>query len=437
MAGLEDTRELARLERAVRTNEAEAARLAAMRPPETVHEDPELLAAVDALAAARPDLSYAHELKGRLRVALSFPLLHRDTPVRLPDGRQASAEARSHYYGAFDAFFRASYLDPSEPEPRVGYMEVWNAKYALHWPWRWIGGYSIDQALRAARLSPRPDAMLRIVRHLTLLDRPVTAAGLLEPWRRTTDLEPDVRAALELARMRALLAGGGRVPPDEVAALEVPPALAPDQQLLLGWAQLVAGDVRAGFEAVMGTLQEAPGPRYLQKDLPAALCDPRGDARQLAQLLMQAVPPPGNADQSPVVHWLLLARALARARLGDPGHGEDLARLQQIDPGAHMPTREGARFSLAAATGAARSNPQHPNGHLQALLLWANVNIDVGSTEAEVEAARDVIVERLRRLGAAPLAEQWAELDPVDEVYVRRAWVPPDVHAWRLPEEGR
>src|SRR5688572_29927023 len=147
MAGLEDTRELARLERAVRAVEAEAARLVQQRPPETVPEDPALQQAVDALAKARPDLAYAHELRGGLRVAVCFAGIHRSQQVRLPDGRMAEAEARSHYYGAFDAFFRAAYLDPSEPEPRVSYLEVWNAKYAMHYPWRWIGGWSIDNAL--------------------------------------------------------------------------------------------------------------------------------------------------------------------------------------------------------------------------------------------------------------------------------------------------
>lgn len=440
MSSLEETRELARLERAVRAVEVEAARLVAKQPlPEAVKDEPELLAAAQALVKARPDLAFAHELVGRVRVALSVPGRHRSQRTRFPDGREGSAEERSYYYGAFGAFFRASYLDPTETEPRVSYLEVWNAKYALHFPWRWIGGWAIDNALRAARTTPRPDAMLRVTRMLGSLERTVAIGPLLEPWLDPSiDLSPELRAAVELAHARGLLAGGGRVAPERLQALEIPPELAADKRFVVGWALLVGGDLRRGFEEVMGGLQTAPGPTLGLHDFEDALCDPRVDPRGLVALLDQAIPPPqAGSDGSPVVHALLLARALARGRAGQPDVSGDLPRLQQISQAVRQPTRAAARFMLANAMSFANAQPQHPGGHLNALILWGQVNLDVGSTEREVLLARDLIVNRLERLGASDAARAFKEVDPVEEVYVRRAWVPEEAHVWRLPEGGR
>lgn len=424
MGELEETRELARLERAVRRLEEEARLLAARRPPEAVAEDLELLAAIDARARARPDLAYAHELRGRLRVALSVPGVHRD---------HGAAAGRHQWDEAFGAFLRASYLDPTEPEPRVGYLEVWNAKFALHFPWRFIGGWALGNALRAAQLTPRPEPMLRVARLLTLLERPAATGGLLSPWDEEVDLRPEVRAAVELYRVRAALAGGAQVAPARLARLDVPGDLVADKRALLGWALLRAGEA-SGFEELMGALRTPPGPSVGLHDFEDALCDPLVEPRLLLPLLDQAVPPPeAGADESPVVHALLLARALARARAGQPDRTGDLPRLERVNPQVNAPTRAGARFALAAATSAARQQPQQPAAHVNALLVWARLNLDVGSTEAEVAQARDLIVARLRALGAREQAAQFEGFDAIDEVYVRRAWMPPEIMPWRAP----
>lgn len=439
MDALAATEALARLERAVSKVEADAAKLAAARPPAAVHEDPRLLEAVDALVKARPDLAYAHELRGRLRVALSVPGHHRTTTVRFPDGTQGEAERRGQYYGAFGAFFRASYLDPTEPEPGVSYLELWNAKYALHYPWRWIGGWALGNALSAARLTPRPEPALRVARLLERMERPAAALALLGPWAGGPDLEPAQRAEVELARARARLACGLRVDPGEVRALEPPAELAADRRLLLGWALLVAGQPRPGWEELMGALQTPPGPSNGLHDLDDALADPRIDPRALLPLLDASIPPPGGpADQSPVVHALLLGRVQARARMGLADVTGDVERLRATAPQTRMvTTRAQARLTLAVATEAARRQPQHPGSHLEALFVWARVNQDVGSTEREAEHARALILARLRALNAQEAARQFEGFDAVDEVHVRRAWVPPEVHPWRAGADER
>ncbi|MCO5169777.1 MAG: hypothetical protein M9894_25855 [Planctomycetes bacterium] len=434
MAGLDATRELARLERAVRAVEAEAARLAAARPPGIVPDEPRLLEEVAALTKARPDLAYAHELHGRLRVALSVPGHHRTVVVRFPDGTQA--QAREQYDRAFGAFFRASYLDPSEPEPAVSYLEVWNAKFALHYPWRWIGGWALGSAIAPARLTPRPEPSLRVARLLERLERPAAVLELLRPWAGAADLEPAQRADVELIRARARLGCGLPVAPDELQGLEPPPALVADRRLLLGWALLVAGDVGRGYEELLGSLRTPPGPTNGLRDLEDALADQRVDPRALLPALDATIPPPGDADQSPVVHALLLARIQARARLGLQDAAGDVQRLERIATHNFSPsTRNHARLTLAVATDHARRQPQHPGSHLEALLLWARVNQDVGSTEREAAQAHALIVARLRALGAHGAAERFEGFDPVDEVYVRRAWVPPVVHAWRAEDD--
>src|SRR5262249_25526870 len=155
--------------------------------------------------------------------------------------------------------------------------------------------------------------------------------------------------------------GGSPPSADDIGAIDAPAELQGDKRLLQGWSLFVGGELDKGLDAVLGALQEPPGPSLGLRDLADPLCDPRIDPRRRAQLLMRVVPPPGGpSDQSPVVHTLLLARALARARAGDPGFGGDLQRLEQIDPSIRAPTRDNARAMLAGATGTARLDPPNP-----------------------------------------------------------------------------
>ncbi|MCW8142007.1 MAG: hypothetical protein KIT58_24130, partial [Planctomycetota bacterium] len=141
---------------------------------------------------------------------------------------------------------------------------------------------------------------------------------------------------------------------------------------------------------------------------------------------------------SPVVHALLLGRVQARARMGLADVTGDVERLRATAPQTRMvTTRAQARLTLAVATDAARRQPQHPGSHLEALFVWARVNQDVGSTEREAEHARALILARLRALNAQEAARQFEGFDAVDEVHVRRAWVPPEVQPWRAGADER
>jgi hypothetical protein len=73
---------------------------------------------------------------------------------------------------------------------------------------------------------------------------------------------------------------------------------------------------------------------------------------------------------------------------------------------------------------------------MQALDVWTHVNGDVATTEEEADAAHDVIVERLRRIGNQDAARAFADVDAVAEVWVRRHWIPPEADGWhrRAPQ---
>jgi hypothetical protein len=440
MAAFDGTKELARLERAVRALEVEAEAGAVLRPlPRALSKDEErikpVLADVEAFVAARYDLAYAHELLGRLAVALSGPGLHRWQKVQRFDGEH-QVEYGALFSRAFAEFFRAHYLDPTEPMPRVGYLQEWNAKFALHFPWRWIGGWALGNAIRTAKGTPRPAALLAVAGKLTAFGRAPSLAALVEPYLRRTDLSDDERGALELHRARALLASGVAIAPDEVAALRPPPELAADHRLLHGWALLASGATQQGLETVFSSLQTGV-PLSGLSDFQDALCDPRIDPRALGPLLDPAIPPPGTNDASPIAHCLLLARVMARGRLGLPDATGDVPRLRQFDERVKGGTRASAQLELAVAMAGSQLDPVHPGSHLQALWICALVNLYVGSTESVVEEARDLIVARLRRLGAADAARQFQELDPVGELNVRRAWVPEEAYPWRAAGRAR
>ena len=91
----------------------------------------------------------------------------------------------------------------------------------------------------------------------------------------------------------------------------------------------------------------------------------------------------------------------------------------------------GAKAELAGHRSRLNVDPDDPHVHVYSLINWAHMNLDFVSQEPHAYDYRDLIVDRLRRLGAEPIARQFEELDPVDEIWVRRYWVPPEGHAWK------
>ena len=166
-----------------------------------------------------------------------------------------------------------------------------------------------------------------------------------------------------------------------------------------------------------------------------ALTDPRADSRGIYAFLRRQIPPDGN--QGPVVAAMLFARAIIASRSG-AAFGDDLARANQGWPGGLEQQLDpwGARAALAGLRMHTSLQPNDPGSHLQLLLLWGQLDVNA-STEPVVVEAQQAIVARLERLGRAAAAREFAALDPVDEVYVPRVWIPPEANPWRFPREGR
>ena len=59
----------------------------------------------------------------------------------------------------------------------------------------------------------------------------------------------------------------------------------------------------------------------------------------------------------------------------------------------------------------------------------------MSSTEPYAYEARDFIVKRLEALGLRDAAAQFAALEPVEEIWDRRIWVPREAHEWRAERE--
>jgi hypothetical protein len=78
----------------------------------------------------------------------------------------------------------------------------------------------------------------------------------------------------------------------------------------------------------------------------------------------------------------------------------------------------------------AKQGQARPDFYLEALRIWGSFNSFYNDEELAVLAARN-IEGYFQRAGRNDLARGFQQLDPVDELWVRRYWVPPELHSWR------
>ena len=77
------------------------------------------------------------------------------------------------------------------------------------------------------------------------------------------------------------------------------------------------------------------------------------------------------------------------------------------------------------------AQPNSPTSHLIAVTLLASVCRGDDSSESVAGPARDLLVERLQRLGRGEAAQAFALEDPVTELIVPRAYTAPEVWDWK------
>lgn len=412
----------------------------AMKVPAIVPRDLQLEAELEALVRERGDLALTHELYGRYLFATTGPGLHRSVQVTEGGVRKEIRELRgSDATAAYKPLAKASHLDPLDPLARVLYQRVMNEKFGRHTPWRWVGGWALDQVVRSGTLTPRPDARLAAAEYLLDVDRPVAAALLLEPVLSLPEEGragwSDERAEVQLLWARGRLAGGALPEPVDLATVRAPGELEGEREALLGWHELVTGKTQEGLQRLLRGAPRKGLSLRLIRDLLLALTDPRADARAVYTVLRREVPADPAADRSPVVAAMLFARAVLASRSG-AAFGDDLARAAQGWPGGlEQPDVWSARAQVATSRMLTSLRPNDPASHTNLLLLWAQVDV-LASTEPVAVEAQQAIVARLERMGRAAAAREFAALDAVDEVYVPRVWIPPEANPWRFPQGG-
>jgi len=278
--------------------------------------------------------------------------------------------------------------DRAAAAPRL--PQVWNAKFGLHFPWRFEGGCS-----SAPRCAPR-----RSRRAWT----PCSARALLtmpRPRRRrrspcSSPTRGRRRRPAARARARARPPGRGQTSPPPARGLEVPEALAADKKSLLGWSLMVSA-TSSTARGAPGLAADAAGPRCSRGDLESGAVRPRrglGPARARAR---RRDPPPGAGQEdnpsstrcssgasSPRGARGAGPRPLIPAALGDR---RTCARTRASRPWPRWPWRRRTHARARAA-----------RGHMIALDVWVSMTRTWGAPSAS-RGARDVIVHRLERLG--------------------------------------
>lgn len=425
---------LARIERDLRRAEAlfERAREIQSRdrlPPDANPANQEGIRLAEALLAAKTfeDLesrggypkAYFHELRGRCRIAAS--------------GIGHHSQCKGRYGGPWnegmDDCFRAALLDASEPTAAVLLMATQNEKLALHQTWRWINGWAYSRIFRALRFYQRPEPLIEVGELLQRLRHNAGPAALCEPLSRALDnapeLAPGIAARARMVEARARFARGEDfVIKGELGA--VPLRFRAEWLALKAHELLLGDDPPAGLaalDAATEALASAESPQAFY-DLYDLFTDPRCRRPELLRRLSRLIQ---GLEGHPQLALFVGARIFLGARLNfdvEP----DFAAFQA----AGLPLSEEA--ARAATLGFARQlierQPARPGLHETLLELWVNVNPH-NHSERYCYEAQELLVAQLRALGQERAAAAFSgALEPVDEVWVRRVWVPRELHGW-------
>jgi serine/threonine protein kinase len=430
--------DLARWELEVREAELRARVLVARQPPELLPADEELLEGLRAHIYAYPDSIEGHTLLGRYIDAITAPGFPRSAEL-LRDGQMVRAASDGISNEAQRSFYLAMQLDPVEPLPAIGYLRHFNDKFGSHSLWRWIGGWSWGRALEASQLTPRLEPMVAVARHLQRLGRDEASLPLLERLlaRAPAELRDSEQVALAEAQImlaRARLKVGLEAPQLE-AMRDLPADLAAEHLTLLSWQLLVTGRSRQGLELLPQAFQAGIRMGHnIASDLILLLTDDRADPAEVHGWVSSQVPPgPSPQDRNHIVSVFLLVRAVLVARSGGDGT-PDLARIEQANERLPWPPDDNgySLFMEALSRSRFNRNPQEPSSHINLLHAWCYLNSDTGSTEYGALRVQSALVDRLRALQLNQASAQFERVDPVDELFVRRAWVPPEGQAWRV-----
>jgi hypothetical protein len=429
--------------------EERALELLRERPPKIVGDSGKvdsLKERLDRLCGELGDVSQARTWRGRLGIALSGPLVHRSAKV-LKDGVQTKAGGGA-VRKIWNDLFWAILLDPTDPEPRAAYTPSFYTKWGAHSIGRHKGGWPLGSLAMICRKAERPGPALALADLLVRLERVESTLPLLERALALPDPQPPrdpfVRPRLQLALARARLKRG-QPQSTSLSRLSLPPGYEAEVEILECWTALASGRLQEAFDYLGRVLTrvQRPGvanPHRVMHDLAFALSDPRADARQVAATLRQMVPPAPEAKPLGKLEAALRLGLVAQlSRLGDReptlAGFEEIKRLKRHFNTSLAQSGDPSLFFNLISLHEARlwfnAQPNSPNPHLIAISVWAGLCRGDDSSESLAGPVRDLIVERLRRLGRDEAARAFAIDEPVTELVIPRAYTAPEIWDWK------
>jgi len=429
-------RDLLALERSVQAGEAEIlkGRLAVSWPEKKlfVKNAQSICAPLEKilmkLRADNIQIDYANELLGR-------SMLVRAGIGHVSQGGGYGVMQRAVQYDEAVAM-----LDPAAVERRASVLLQWNEKYALHQTWRWVNSWQFQRIFADLHLVTRPEALVSVMELLQKLENYAGSLALAEPIfafeggykRARSQGAKRLWAKAKIMHARALLRTSSETSALKLpeASDEIPRDLRASYHLLRAQAFFIKKDPRSAFDEInqgMGFLRfDQTGLAF--KDLFFLFVDPRSAHPSLMQLLGQQIPRTAGKDNR-IVRQFLAARIFLGARLGADVQ-RDFQRYQR--GGVQLSQLEGKVALLGMARFLAERQPQNPLSHSWALDVWRSINPHTHDEWLCYEA-QEIIVKRLKKLGKSRAAKGFAALEAVDELWVRRRWVPRELHVWHHP----
>lgn len=329
-------------------------------------------------------------------------------------------------------------VDPSDPEPMVRLLLLWNSKWGRHSSWRWVNGYLYGRILDSIHTLFDPAPLLSSAGLLQALQHAAGTGVFVDRIFNNDTISANLgRESLSHAQMmrgRSAFARGLK-PFLPNSKNEVSPADRAAWGFLRASAAIKAGNLeetlkslRFGYNGLK--YNSSPTPFY---DLANFFNQPEAAQKNILEFAEKAIPDPRPKKKDPAsIKFLLAGRIALRSRLG-LSIDSDLYRFNRGFKLEKRPPRFDEFVDHMAWHGLSRERirvaPKDPMTHDLLMRSWAAMNTNQ-HTERFAYEAQGLIVERLKALNRPKLAEQFSSFEAVEEIWPRRYWVPKDLYPW-------
>lgn len=340
-------------------------------------------------------------------------------------------------------------FDPSEAHSALMLFRGVNQVYSLHQTWRWFSGFSYRRLDDSLRFIERPSQLLPYIEVLQKLGGYAGSLNLLNHLFKKVDIdriEGQLAEEWQLAvlyRARSMLALGMEANVKHLKRVENN-NLRAGASILLAYSAALKNDQATTFQQIEQSFKVQQQSHkevrmYAIDDLCLMLSDARIDGR-LRQGVLQRYFPIGQYP--PSIERQILA---ARVALAAQSKALPQREIQMFEQNTNAVIKAGNRLAAVDKTSGlaflswvqaiSQQDPRQAALHLDALQRWTDINPH-GHTEFMARLAQSVIVDRLTRLGMKDQARAFKDISAIDEIWVRRQWVPKVVHTWGTGDGG-